>query len=50
MTESEMTAQTAQDLLAWLEADSNYIPLISRESYDVTAQPRDRRNCHCPCV
>lgn len=32
VTESEMTAQTAQDLLAWLEADSNYIPLISREA------------------
>ena len=37
-----MTAQTAQDLLAWLEADSNYIPLISRESYDVTAKPSER--------
>ena len=42
VTESEMTAQTAQDLLAWLEADSNYIPLISRESYDVTAKPSER--------
>ena len=42
MTESEMTAQTAQDLLAWLEADANYIPLISRESYDVTAKPSER--------
>ena len=40
--EKEMTAQTSEALLALLEADSNYIPLRSRESYDVTAKPSER--------
>lgn len=35
--EKEMTAQTSEALLTLLEADPNYIPLRSRESYDVTA-------------
>ena len=38
--EKEMTAQTSEALLALLEADPDYIPLRSRESYDVTAKPR----------
>ena len=37
-----MTAQTSEALLALLEADPNYIPLRSRESYDVTAKPSER--------
>lgn len=40
--EKEMTAQTAEELLTLLEADPNYIPLRSRESYDVTAKPSER--------
>ena len=40
--EKEMTAQTSEALLALLEADPNYIPLSSRESYDVTAKPSER--------
>lgn len=40
--EKEMTAQTSEALLALLEADPNYIPLRSRESYDVTAKPSER--------
>lgn len=40
--ESEMTAQTAQTLFELLEADPNYIPLLSRESYDLTAIPSER--------
>ena len=42
VTESEMTAQTAQALLSWLEADPNYIPLTSRDGYDITAKPSER--------
>ena len=42
VTESKMTAQTAQALFAWLEEDPNYIPLVSRENYDVTAKPSER--------
>ena len=38
--EKEMTAQTSEALFALLEADPNYIPLRSRESYDVTAKLR----------
>lgn len=40
--EKEMTAQTSEALLALLEADPNYVPLCSRESYDVTAKPSER--------
>ena len=40
--EKEMTAQTSEALLTLLEADPNYIPLRSRESYDVTAKPSER--------
>ena len=39
--EKEMTAQTSEALLALLEADPNYIPLRSRESYDATAKPSE---------
>lgn len=42
VTESAMTAQTAQALSAWLEEDPNYIPLASRENFDVTAKPSER--------
>ena len=37
-----MTAQTSEALLTLLEADSNYIPLRSRERYDITAKPSER--------
>ena len=40
--EKEMTARTSEALLALLEADSNYIPLRSRERYDITAKPSER--------
>ena len=40
--ESEMTAATAEALSAWLERDSNYIPLTTRESYDSTTKPAER--------
>lgn len=40
--ESEMNAATAQALTDWLERDPNYIPLSTRESYDVTAKPAER--------
>ena len=40
--EKDMTAATAAELLAWLEADSNFIPLQTRESYDTTAKPSER--------
>ena len=40
--ENEMTAATAEALWAWLEQDPNYIPLATRESYDVTAKPSER--------
>lgn len=40
--EKEMTAQTSEALLALLEADPNYIPLRSRERYDITAKPSER--------
>ena len=42
VVESEMTAATAQALWIWLEADPNYIPLTTRESYDTTAKPSER--------
>ena len=37
-----MTAQTSEALLTLLEADPNYIPLRSRERYDITAKPNER--------
>ena len=40
--ESEMNASTASALSAWLEADPNFIPLQTRESYDTTAKPSER--------
>lgn len=40
--EKAMTAQTAEALFTLLDADPNYIPLRSRESYDVTAKPSER--------
>ena len=40
--EKEMTAQTSEALLTLLEADPNYIPLRSRERYDITAKPSER--------
>ena len=40
--EKQVTAATAAALLQWLEQDPNYIPLRSRESYDVTAKPSER--------
>lgn len=40
--EKEMTARTSEALLALLEADPNYIPLRSRERYDITAKPSER--------
>ena len=39
VTEKEMTAATAEALRGWLEADPNFIPLQTRESYDATAKP-----------
>ena len=40
--EKDVTAATASALLQWLEQDSNYIPLQTRESFDVTATPAER--------
>lgn len=40
--EKEMTAATAEALLAWLEQDPNFIPLRTRENYDITAKPSER--------
>jgi len=40
--ESDLNAATASALVAWLRKDSNYIPLQTRESYDVTAKPSER--------
>lgn len=40
--EKEMTAATSAALLVWLEADPNFIPLTSRDSYDTTAKPSER--------
>ena len=40
--EKDVTAETASALLQWLEQDSNYIPLQTRESFDVTATPAER--------
>lgn len=40
--EKQVTAATATALLQWLEQDSNYIPLQTRESFDTTATPAQR--------
>lgn len=40
--EKEMTAQTSDALLGWLQNDANYIPLTSRDSYETTANPSER--------
>ncbi|MBD8927540.1 MAG: N-acetylmuramoyl-L-alanine amidase [Faecalibacterium prausnitzii] len=40
--EKQVTAATATALLQWLEEDSNYIPLQTRESFDATATPAQR--------
>ena len=40
--EKQVTAATAAALLQWLEQDSNYIPLQTRESFDATATPAQR--------
>ena len=40
--EKDVTAETASALLQWLGQDSNYIPLQTRESFDVTATPAER--------
>ena len=42
VNEAQMNAQTAEALVAWLEADPNYILLSTRDSYDVTAKPSER--------
>ena len=46
--EKEMTAQTSEALLALLEADPNYIPLRSRESYDAMYGPGRTDNTQSP--
>lgn len=40
--EKDVTAATASALLQWLEQDPNYIPLQTRERFDVTATPAER--------
>lgn len=40
--EKDMTAETSEALYALLEADSNFIPLKTRENYDITAKPSER--------
>ena len=40
--EKDVTAETASALLQWLEQDSTYIPLQTRESFDATATPAER--------
>lgn len=40
--ERTLTAATAVALLQWLEQDTNYIPLQTRESFDRTATPAER--------
>ena len=40
--EKAMTAATAAALVRWLEQDSNYIPLGTRDSYDTTTTPSER--------
>lgn len=40
--ERQMTAQTAEALCALLEKDPSYIPVHTRDGYDVTAKPSER--------
>ena len=40
--EKQVTAATAAALLHWLEQDPNYIPLQTRENFDITATPAQR--------
>ena len=40
--EKQVTAATAAALLRWLEQDSNYTPLQTRDSFDATATPAQR--------
>lgn len=40
--EKTITSATAAALVHWLEQDPNYIPLGTRDSYDVTATPSER--------
>lgn len=42
VVEKEMTAATAEALYALLEADPNFLPFRTRESYDLTATPSER--------
>ncbi len=42
VNEAQMNRQTAQALVEMLEADPNYIPLNTRDSYDTTAKPGER--------
>ena len=42
VNEAQMNMQTAKDLVAWLDADPNYISLSTRDSYDITAKPSER--------
>lgn len=42
IVEREMTAATAEALVQLLEADPNFIPLGTRDSYDTTATPIER--------
>lgn len=42
VVERDMTAATAEALLAWLRADPNYQPVTTRAGYDVTATPTER--------
>ena len=42
VVERDMTAATAAALTAWLDADPHYIPVPTRDGYDVTATPTER--------
>lgn len=42
VVERDMTAATAEALLRWLNADPHYIPVTTRDGYDVTANPTQR--------
>lgn len=42
IVERDMTAATAEALMGWLESDPNYIPVTTRDSYDITATPTER--------
>lgn len=42
VVEKDVTAATAAAVLQWLEQDTNYIPLQTRERFDTTATPAER--------